>query len=260
MTKPLPLSVALEQVRPHFFRPCLVRVDESGRVVDRLACGELAKTSFESALQEGLRVAKRLQLVPADGTDSTLTGVLEAPARGQKPVRRPPLVPFLRSKARTVANLAAEMQQRFPDSFPPVLYVQAVGVIARLEFDRSGLRRVTREGRSLPQMRAELGEALKAPEGRASNPAPALLSRPGKGARRMGSIKAKSDKRPADRPRRTTRTRATDRGEADYAFDPKAAAKGVPTGRVSPRDVSAVKVSAPLTNELIKAAKESGRR
>lgn len=199
MTKPLPLSVALEQVRPHFFRPCLVRVDESGRVVDRLACGELAKTSFESALQEGLRVAKRLQLVSADGTDSALTGVLEAPARGQKPVRRPPLVPFLRSKARTVANLAAELQQRFPDRFPPVLYVQAVGVIARLEFDRSGLRRVTREGRSLPQMRAELVAALVESQGRAPNPAPALSSR--REARKMETVdRVKKKDRQGERP------------------------------------------------------------
>lgn len=73
----------------------------------------------------------------------------------------------------------------------------------------------------------------------------------------MGSSKAQ--KKQAPERRRRTKTR-NDRSRADYAFDPTARDSGVRTGSVSVRDVKTTRVSAPLSAELVKTAKESGRR
>lgn len=136
------------------FRPCLVRVDsKSGKVVSYEAVGELAKTSFETALSQARTLAKKMQLL------LDVNGLLEEP-RKRNP-GKPAFTPVVNVISSSVGGLVASLQKAFPKKFPAKAFVNVGGQLLGLEFGARGLSRVVGPQGPLVELRRRLAAELK---------------------------------------------------------------------------------------------------
>lgn len=134
--------------------PAIVRVTASGQRVFE-AVGDPAKSSYDTALGQAKRLAKRLGIVVDEG------GVLHGTVRrGNPEVGR--WVPFVDSSARTVAGLAGELRKRFP-KLPPRFDVRLPGVgLIQLARGAAGKLEARHAGVRKPALEKALSLALDA--------------------------------------------------------------------------------------------------